>query len=130
MILNTIIVGCGKIAHRYAKLIPMISSLELVGVFDTNLEKAKLFAQENGDIPYFCDLKHIENLNIDLAIICTPNGTHYEIASFLIQSKIHILVEKPLAMNYSDAEDLLKLSESQNIRIFSMHQHRFNKNIN
>ena len=61
-------------------------------------------SDEYRDIVDFCDL----------AIIATPNSSHYEIASYLLQRKIHTLVEKPLTIDPKKADDLCQIAERNN----------------
>ena len=55
-----------------------LKEIKISGVFDTNLEVAKKFSENFCD-NYFDSLQKIlEIKNIDLAIICTPTGSHFD----------------------------------------------------
>ena len=93
--INTIFIGCGRVAQHYRSLINdnPLKEIKIYGVFDTNLEVAKKFSENFCD-NYFDRLQKIlEIKNIDLAIICTPTGSHFDQANILIENKINLNVE-------------------------------------
>ena len=49
--------------------------------------------------------------DVDAVSIVTPTNCHYEIAKFFLAQKKHVLIEKPMTTNSSDAEDLFKLAK-------------------
>ena len=50
--------------------------------------------------------KVVQDPNIDLIDICTPNNTHFEIFQAAIDAGKHIYIEKPLALNLEQAEEM------------------------
>jgi len=50
--------------------------------------------------------------DIDLVSICTPNGLHAEMAINCLNSKKHVLCEKPLALNINDVDKIIHESYS------------------
>lgn len=58
----------------------------------------------------------MQNPAIDAVVVATPAASHYEIAKRVLLSGKHVMVEKPLAMNSKEANDLIALAkESQKI---------------
>ena len=81
-------VGCGKVANHYKNLIKQnpIKNLEISGVCDSNLETAKIFSEKFSK-KYFNDLdKMLSGIEIDLAIVCSPSGMHYEQSKKIIEN--------------------------------------------
>ncbi len=62
--------------------------------------------------------------------ICSPNNTHFEVASNFLRSKKHVLVEKPLALRSREAEELVRLAEAKRRVLAVGHVHRFNNGLN
>lgn len=54
----------------------------------------------------------LSSCNIDVAFVCTPSRTHYEICTQLLKGGKHVFCEKPLAMNPGEAERLYELAEA------------------
>ncbi|MDR1272408.1 MAG: Gfo/Idh/MocA family oxidoreductase, partial [Clostridiales Family XIII bacterium] len=52
---------------------------------------------------------------IDLAIITTPNNTHYEIAKTFLAKGINVVCEKPLCFEVAEAEELYALAKEKNL---------------
>ena len=70
------LIGCGRIGARHAEHIA--NHGQLVAVCDSNQEKAKNF-EHQFDAPCFFDLDSmLEESEIDVISICTPNGLHFE----------------------------------------------------
>ncbi len=61
--------------------------------------------------------------------ICTPNSTHFEIASAFIKAGKNVLVEKPLALSSRDAYELVELARSRRVVLSTGHLHRFNNGL-
>ena len=61
--------------------------------------------------------------------ICTPNETHFEIASECLDCKKHVFLEKPIATNLKDANKLIEISEKNNLILQIGHLYRFNNSI-
>jgi predicted dehydrogenase len=59
----------------------------------------------------FDDLVNDDGL--DAVVIATPAVTHYELAKQALEAGKHVLVEKPPALNGSEAEELVAIAESQ-----------------
>ena len=79
------------------------------------------------------EAKNLETILNDKEItcvsICTPNETHFEIASKCLKSKKHVFLEKPIATNLKDAEKLIEISENNNLILQLGHLYRFNNSI-
>ena len=57
----------------------------------------------------------VEAKDIDLIDICVPNFAHKEIAVAAAEAGKMILCEKPLAMNVSEAEDMVRAVEAAGV---------------
>lgn len=65
----------------------------------------------------------IENPEVELVIVNTPDSLHYEMAKLAIEAGKHCVVEKPLAQKSSEAEELVKLANKQGV-VFTVYQNR------
>ena len=67
--------------------------------------------------------------NISAIHLCSPNNTHFQIASEFLKHGKHVLVEKPLALKTSEAFELVRIAK-ENRRVLSTgHIHRFNNGV-
>ncbi len=119
------IIGCGRIAQRHAEHISKKG--ELVAVCDVVKEKAdKLGSVHHARVYYSLeDLLQTEK-QLDVVSICSPNGLHAEHAIKSLKAGIHVLCEKPMAINVYDCGEMIKAAEKTNKRLFAIKQNRFN----
>lgn len=109
------IVGCGNIAGPYAKDIQSYAHLELSGVFDSSQERMQSFAAEHhcracGSLPELFK-------ESDLIVNLTSHHAHYEISTQCLEAGKHVYSEKPLAMTYLQAAELLTIAEKRGVRL-------------
>lgn len=67
----------------------------------------------------------IENTEIDLVVICSPNTEHVELGIQMLTAGKHILVEKPFTVTVEEAETLTNLAKSKNLKLGIYHNRRF-----
>ncbi|MDR3117834.1 MAG: Gfo/Idh/MocA family oxidoreductase [Mediterranea sp.] len=65
----------------------------------------------------------LENRDIELVVINTPDSTHYEYARMALEAGKHVVVEKPFTMYYAQAEELIALAKSRGLML-SVYQNR------
>ena len=117
------VVGIGAMGQHHARIYSQLSC-ELVGVADTNAERAKEIA-EKYQIKYYCDYKELIG-NVDAVSIAVPTSLHRKVAMDFLKNGVHCLVEKPIAVNLKQADDMIKEAESQNVNLAIGHIERFN----
>ena len=120
------LIGCGRIAHRHAEHI--LNNGNLVAVCDIIRERSDSFGIEYNTKVYYSldELLANEKNNIDVISVCTPNGLHAEHSIKALKAGIHVLCEKPMAINVNDCGEMIKAAESNNRRLFIVKQNRFN----
>ena len=127
--LNFALIGCGRIAKRHAELLGTgkIKGASLVAVCDIIEEKAKLIG-EKYNVPYFTDIDEMlsSKIPIDVVSILTPSGLHAEHTIKVASYKKHIVVEKPMALTLSDADEMIKNCDINGCKLFVVKQNRFN----
>ncbi|NGF56689.1 Gfo/Idh/MocA family oxidoreductase [Parapusillimonas sp. SGNA-6] len=119
------IIGTGAIADIHIKAIQAIHNAELTGVFNRNLSKAQKFADT-----YHCRaFRDIEELihcpEVDVVCICTPTGTHRDIALKVVEAGKHCLIEKPLEITFDRCQDMIKAAHDANVYLGVIFQSRF-----
>ncbi len=67
--------------------------------------------------------KIIENPEVELVIVNTPDALHYEMAKQAIEAGKNLVVEKPLAQKSSEAEELVNLANKKGV-VFTVYQNR------
>lgn len=126
------IIGCGRIATNHVKAV-ILNSLEFVAACDLEMENietllAKHDLQNDKSIFRYTDYKKMveEHPELDIVAIATSSGAHAEIALYCIAHGINVIIEKPMAMNMWDAEEIIRLSNVRHVKVCACHQNRFN----
>jgi predicted dehydrogenase len=119
------VAGCGHIGKRHAEMISRDENAELVALCDI-LPKEKL-GIENYSVPFFPSIDELlqADVNVDVINICTPNGYHAEYAIKALNSKRHVVIEKPAALSTVDAERIINTALSVNKQVFCVMQNRY-----
>ena len=120
------LIGCGRISYKHINAINKIENAELVAVCDLKKERAKKKGEEN-NIPWYTDYhKMLENEDVDIVNILVESGKHAEVFKDMVKYKKHIIVEKPMALTLSDADEMIRISDEAGIKLFVVKQNRFN----
>lgn len=119
------LIGCGRIGQRHAKHISSLGVLK--AICDVDVKKSQNLAIEYGATPYASlDDLLLKEKNLSVIAICTPNGLHAEHTIKALNAGIHVLCEKPMALNVHDCGEMIKAAERANRRLFIVKQNRFN----
>lgn len=124
------LIGCGRIAVNHIKAV-VNNNLDMVAVCDIVPENIDILFDKTGytgEPKRYTNYKTLieENPDIQLIAIATESGIHAEIALYCIDHGKNIIVEKPMAMSMSDAEEIIKRSNEKNVKVSVCHQNRFN----
>jgi len=120
------LIGCGRILYKHINAISNIANTELVAVCDLKKERAKLKGEEN-NVPWYTDYhKMLGNEDIDIINILVESGKHAEVFKNIAKYKKHIIVEKPMALTLSDADEMIRIADQEGIKLFVVKQNRFN----
>ncbi len=108
--IKTGIIGMGYIGASHIDAVRRIGLCTLSAVADTNAALAQAKAEDYGIEKYYKTVDElIGDPEIEAIHNCTPNYLHTEINRKIIKSGRHLLSEKPLAINYKEAESLADL---------------------
>lgn len=120
------LVGCGMICPKHFKAIEELPEAELIAVCDIDKEKAEKFSKEQNCKSYTNYEDMIDDPEIDIISICTPNGLHADMAVAALNSKKHVLCEKPMALNITDTKRIIKAEQESGKKFILVKQNRFN----
>lgn len=124
------LIGCGRISTNHLKA-AVNNGLEIVGVCDVIPDHMEVVlgkhGLENASIARYTDYrKMVEDLRLELVSIATESGSHAEIALFCIDHGVNVIIEKPMAMCMTDADEIVRRSELKHVKVSACHQNRFN----
>ena len=129
MNLNFALLGCGRIAQKYAEILAggFVTGGHLVAVCDIKEERARAFG-EKYDVPFFTDM-HVmmETVSeIDVVTVLTESGAHAGNVVDLSAYGKHLVVEKPMALTVADADRMIEACDRARVQLFVVKQNRYN----
>lgn len=118
------IIGCGRIAHAHTAAVENLSGVKIESIADIDEDNLKLFSNK-----YDISKKHkdyavlLRDEEIDAVIICVPHNLHKKITLDALEAGKHVLLEKPMAIDYPQSKEMVEASE-KNGRILMVGQSR------
>lgn len=117
MVLRVAIIGCGDIAHAYAKLSRHFRSFKIVACVSRTLERAECFAAQHRLLALCIEDALAEKHGIEAILNLTPPASHYSISMAALESGLHVYTEKPLATSLEGGQKLLACSRAKGVRL-------------
>lgn len=123
--MNFGLLGCGRIGKRHAE--QMTKHGVLLAVCDIVEENASELGKEYGARQYASLTSMLlSEPMLDVISVCTPNGLHAVHAIECLEAGKHVLCEKPLCLNISEAHTMIDAANAAGKRLFVVKQNRYN----
>lgn len=125
--------GTGYISKIHALAAQKIASVALVGVVnhrpESMVEFARLFGEPH-EIAQFRDVKALlKKGDVDALVVSTPNSLHAPQTIAALQRGVHVMVEKPMAMNAREAAKMVEASKRSGAILMVAHCWRFDPEV-
>jgi predicted dehydrogenase len=118
------VVGTGSMGRNHLRVVNSIPEFRLSCAADNNEEN--LFAAcEPYSIEKYKDYRQMVN-EVNAIVVSTPTIHHYEIASYFLENKKHVMVEKPITTTVGQADQLIRLAEENRVILAVGFPERFN----
>jgi predicted dehydrogenase len=110
------ILGCGRIARKFAADLKYVHDAELVAAGSRSGEAVDAFANE-----FPVRYRHntyealVQNPEVDVIYVASPHGLHYEHTLLCLQHKKAVLCEKAFAINSRQAKEMIKTARKEKV---------------
>ncbi|ULG72127.1 Gfo/Idh/MocA family protein [Macrococcus brunensis] len=122
------IIGCGSIAtHRHIPEYQQNKNAEIIAYCDVVKERSDELAAEFGGTSYSDYHELLQNPDVEVVSICTPNYLHAEMTIAALHAGKHVLCEKPMATSLEDADAMIKAAEENGRTLMIGHNQRINE---
>jgi predicted dehydrogenase len=126
-IYKIIVIGCGHMGEEHLRDIYFRDNIKIAAVIDRNAKQAQLAARKYGADAWGTDYKPwLDPSKTDIAIIATYTSTHLSILKECLKNGIHVLCEKPIALNMAQATEFYKAVKSSEPKVLVGHILRHN----
>ncbi len=124
MALKIGVIGTGHLGSIHTKLWKENERVELRGIVDTDMDRARTLAQTHSITAF----ESIEECcrECDAVTIAVPTVAHFAVAEQCIQAGLHCLIEKPITHTFEEAQSLIKQAASAGVILQVGHVERFN----
>jgi predicted dehydrogenase len=121
--INIGVIGLGAIGTEHLAIYRRLPNVRVAAVADSRTERAQELA--DGAAVFDSAAALIGSGLVEAVSLCTPDHLHYADALAVINSGIHLLLEKPISTETTEAEELARSAESSNVTVMPAHTLRF-----
>jgi predicted dehydrogenase len=131
---RVVVAGAGAFGRNHLRVVRELetegSGVALVAAVEPDAGRAAE-AQKQYGIKVFATVDDLlkADLKLDAACVAVPTVKHHEVASALLDAGLDLLVEKPLAANLAEADDLIERAERGGRILQPGHLERFNPGV-
>ncbi|MDE6399045.1 MAG: Gfo/Idh/MocA family oxidoreductase, partial [Clostridiales bacterium] len=122
------IVGCGGIANgKHMPALKATQDVRFCAFCDIIKERAEKANTEyaDGKAVVCTDYRELIKLDLDAVYVCTPNCSHCEITVAALLAGKNVMCEKPMAMNYAEAKQMIAARDKSGKLLTVGYQNRF-----
>lgn len=118
------VIGVGRMGQNHCRVYSSMRVADFAGVYDLDEEVSRDVA-ETHMVANFESLEQILS-SVEAVSIATPTPTHLELIEQALNYGVHVLIEKPIAVNVTQAEKICRMAESSGLVVQVGHIERFN----
>jgi predicted dehydrogenase len=118
------VIGLGSMGMNHARVYAAMEGAELVAVADVSLERLK---QATAAATTYEDYRRmLAEERLDLVSVCVPTLLHHEVALATIESRVALLVEKPIGATLEEGREMARAAREAGVPLMVGHVERFN----
>jgi len=119
------VVGCGHWGRNYVRVLSSLVGEENVVIWD---DSRTALAEVHLQFPHsvIADSENILLEQVEGVIIATPPTTHYHLVMQALMARRDVLVEKPMAMNYMECQDMIDMADTHRCVLLVGHTFLYN----
>lgn len=119
------LIGYGAWGQHHAASIAKADDAQLVAIAEPSEDSRKAAGEAHPDAAIVADYRElVQRDDIDAVDVIVPNRLHHEVATAVLSSGKHLLLEKPMCLSMKECDDLLELAKEKNLRIAINHEFR------
>src|SRR5438270_3015577 len=123
--LRVAVLGLGTMGRQHARVLSDLDGDELVAVSD-DAPDAQAWAKDVLRVPCLADWRAVVAAGAEAVVNALPTGRHFDVTRALLADGMHVLVEKPIAIEVDEAAELIELAEQRGLLLGVGHTERFN----
>src|SRR5438046_6937407 len=126
--LRCAVIGAGGIGLDHLLNLASCPRAASVAIAESNPQRAKEASERFRISRSYSDYRELlDQPDIDAVIVATPNPLHARVAIDALQSRKHVLLEKPMATNAKDALKVVETAKKMKRAVMVAQIFRFNR---
>jgi myo-inositol 2-dehydrogenase / D-chiro-inositol 1-dehydrogenase len=122
------LIGCGRVAEeRHLPILARVPGVQVTALSDVDQERLTRTANKFRIANTYTDYRMLLQSDVDAVAVLAPTQFHAEIGCAAIDAGKHLFIEKPLAPNLRDCDELIAHAHRASVKIavgFNMRAHR------
>ena len=107
------VIGVGHLGEYHVQKYKAIPTAELVGVVDTDLERANEIARRYGTRVFRERSELLDR--VDGVSLVVPTEMHFDVAKDILSKGVHLLIEKPITYKAEPADTLIRMAREKDL---------------
>ncbi len=130
-VLRVGVVGAGAISQvAHLPVLRKLKGVEVAAVCDADYPKARALAERFQVKDAFDDIEDLlGQAPLDAVVICTPNHLHESHVLAALRAGVHVLAERPLAVNLAGAQRVARAAEKKDRVVMVGMNHRYRADV-
>jgi len=124
--LRAAVIGLGSMGANHARVLNALKGVELVGVMDTASDVVDRATSGRTARGYTEVAALLAAERPDLVVVAVPTSLHHEVTLRALEAGAHVLVEKPIAANRAEGEEMIAAAQARNRLLTVGHIERYN----
>jgi predicted dehydrogenase len=130
LLMRAAVVGAGRIAQQHLGALTESKLANVVGVCDLSPATARCASERFGGIPWYTDFAvMLQEARPQVVHITTPPGSHYALSRDALDSRAHVIVEKPVTFQREELESLLEVADANHLCIVEDYNYLFSHTV-
>ena len=119
------LIGYGAWGQHHAASIAKAKGAQLLAIAEPSEESRDAARKAHPGAEVVADYRDlVRRDDLDVVDVVVPNRLHHEVATAVLSSGKHLLLEKPMCLSMKECNDVLRLAQEKNLRISVNHEFR------
>ncbi len=123
--LRAAIIGYGLAGRTFHSNLLKGAGFDIAGVMLTSATRKDQLQQDFPSAVAVSSVKEVIALRPDVVVVASPNSFHAPQTIELLKAKIPVVVDKPMALNAKETEEIISVSESEGVPVTTFFNRRW-----
>lgn len=124
------LIGAGRVADVHYDALQKSNDLAQMAAFCDTRKEAVTLREEEWGVPGFESLDlMLDSVQLDAVVALVPHNVHLKVMKTCLEKKLPVLLEKPIATNLDEAEEIVKLADKADVPVLVGHNGLFHPSL-